>query len=82
MKLFVLYGQRKERYPGEYAPEALTVIDEAGESDNPQYMQDEKSKAIATGEFESVVVVTLELNGGKIMEMLRPTTLSIRAEII
>lgn len=82
MKVHVLYAQRKERYQGEYAPEVLAAIDENGQSDNPEYMTGEKSKAEATGEFENVVVVTLEVNGAKIMEMLRPINPVLRAEIV
>lgn len=82
MRLHVLYAQRKESFPGEYAPEVLAAIDENGQSDNPEYVAGEKSKAVATGEFESVVVVTLEVNGEKIMEMLRPSRPVLAAEII
>lgn len=82
MKLHILFGQRKERYPGEYMPEALAVIDEYGHSDNPEYLDGEKSKAIATDEFENVVIVTMEVNGAKIMEMLRPSKLILPAQII
>jgi len=82
MKLHILYAQRNERYPGEYAPEALAVIDENGMSDNPEYMAEQKALAIKTGEFESVAVVTLEVNGVKIMEALRPAVSVIPAEVV
>lgn len=82
MKFHVLYAQRKERYKGEYAPEVLAAIDENGQSDNPEYMLDRKLKAIATNEFESVVVVTMEVNGVKVMEMLRPAKHVLDAQII
>lgn len=82
MKLHILYAQRKERYPGEYTPEVLAAIDENGHSDNPDYLAHEKAKADATGEFENAVVVTLEVNGAKIMEMLRPSACVLKAEIV
>lgn len=82
MKLHVLYAQRKEHYPGEYAPEVLAAIDEFGQSDNPEFLDDERTKAVASGDFENVVVVTLEVNGAKIMEMLRPAKLTLQAEIV
>lgn len=82
MKVHILYAQRKESYPGEYAPEAIAVIDEVGMSDNPDYMAEQKEAAIKTAEFESVVVVTLEVNGAKIMEALRPKLAVIPAEIV
>lgn len=61
MKLHVLFGQRKEHYPGEYMPEAL-----------------------ATDDFESlvVVVVVMEVNGAKILEILRPVKPVLQAQIV
>lgn len=82
MKVHILYAQRNERYPGEYAPEALAVIDENGMSDNPEYMAEKKVAATKTGEFESVVVVTLEVDGAKIMAALRPAVGVIPAEVV
>lgn len=38
MKLYVLFGQRKETYEGQFAPEALDVIDEYSMEDNTEYM--------------------------------------------
>lgn len=82
MKLYILYAQRKERYVGEYAPEVLGAIDENGYSDNPDYLDGERAKALKTDEFESVVIVVLEVNGGKIMEALRPKSVVLSAEVI
>lgn len=82
MKLHILFGQRKERYPGEYMPEAWDVMDEYGHSDNPEYLDGEKDKLVATGEFESVVVVTVEVNGPKVMELLRPAKPVFPAQIV
>lgn len=82
MKLHILFGQRKETYPGEYMPEALAVMDEYGQSDNPGYLDGEKTKALTSGEFENVVVVTVDVNGAKIMEMLRPAKQVLPAVIV
>ena len=82
MKLHILFGQRKETYPGEYMPEALAVMDEYGQSDNPGYLDGEKTKALTSGEFENVVVVTVEVNGAKVMEMLRPAKQVLPAVMI
>jgi hypothetical protein len=72
MILHVLMGQRKESYPGQYAPEALAIIDEYGHSDNPDYMAAERAKQTATGEFESLAVLDLDVSGPAIMAHLRP----------
>lgn len=82
MKLHVLFGQRKERYPGEYMPEALAVMDEFGQSDNPEYLDGEMKKAVANDEFESLVVVVMEVNGAKVMELLRPSKPVLQVQIV
>jgi hypothetical protein len=45
MKIICLFAQRKEAYPGEYAPELLSAIDDVGDTDNPDYMLEEQEKA-------------------------------------
>lgn len=82
MKLFVIYAQRKERYAGEYAPEVLAAIDEVGNDENPDYLISEKAKAVATGEFESVVLIPFEVNGAQIMARLRPSQKPLPATIV
>lgn len=72
MKLYVLFGQRKENYPGQYAPEALECIDEWGMEDNGAWIGDKKREFEATGEFESLVIVPLEMDGAALMQRLRP----------
>lgn len=81
MNLCVLFGQRKERYPGQYAPEAIACIDEYGNGDNPDYMEEQREKAIGSGDFASVIVVTLRVDGEKIAEALRPKAIVMDAEI-
>lgn len=81
MKLFVLFAQRKERYPGEYAPEALHCIDEYGNDDNPSFLLDAKADAIATGEFSTVEIIALDFNGAKVHSILNPTHEVIPASI-
>lgn len=72
MKLFVLFGQRKESYEGEYAPEALLVWDEYMVDDNfegyEKAVADEKNKS--AGWMQTMRVVTLEVNQDTIREML------------
>lgn len=77
MDLFVLMGQRTESYPGEYAPEALAVIDEVGDEDNPDYMRDELKKAKDSGDFENTVVIKVTVSGGEVMKLLRPMTAAL-----
>lgn len=82
MKIFVLMAQRKESYPGQYAPEALACMDEFGESDNPEYLTEERSKADGSKEFESTAIVVLEVSDAAIMAALRPATQTIPAAVV
>ena len=51
MTIFVLFGQRKEDYPEQYAPEALDVISEYGQEENPDYLEGKLAEYTATKEF-------------------------------
>ena len=71
-RLHILIGQRLCRYDGEYAPEALAVADGYTNDDNPDYLVNELTKQRASGEFEAVVVVVVEVPFEAIMDHLRP----------
>lgn len=73
MKLYILFGQRIERYPGEYAPEALEVMDEYGMEENPEYLDDKMQEFSKTEEFESLAIVPLAVDQSSIMNLLRPS---------
>lgn len=75
MKIFIIFGQRKERYAGEYAPEALDVIDEYGNDENAgEWLVRKVAEHRATQEFESVEAITIEVSSKDIMSRLRPDT--------
>ncbi|SER93935.1 hypothetical protein SAMN04244573_04616 [Azotobacter beijerinckii] len=57
IKLFVLFGQRKCDYSGQYALEALACMDEIGHSDNPDYLEGEYAKHEQSGEFDRLSIV-------------------------
>lgn len=44
MKLYILFGQRKCTYDGQYAPEALAIADEWTMDENPDYIENEKNQ--------------------------------------
>lgn len=81
MILFVLMGQRKCDYPGQYAPEALAVMDEYGDDDNPDYLKEEKEKYEKSKEFTSLVIIAVDVNGAKIKALLNPTMTVLKGEI-
>lgn len=57
-------------------------MDEVGNSDNPDYLADVVTAAKATDEFENVVVINFEVNGAQIMDLLRPNSRTLKAEIV
>ena len=62
MKIYCVWGQRKEMYEGEHAPELLASCDEYTERENPQYFQDELTKYKNDSEFEFVKVLIIEVD--------------------
>ena len=82
MDLFVLIGQRKERYEGEYTPEALAVIDEYGDSENPDYMRDELHKYTKIGDFSALSILHLSVSDDAINKALFPAAEVIAAEVV
>lgn len=81
MKIFVLMGQRKENYPGEFAPEVLACIDEVGQDNNPDYLDGEKVKCDVSRDFERTEIIALTADTKAIMARLRPTGISIEATV-
>jgi len=51
MTIFVLFGQRKEDYPGQFAPEALEVISCYGQEENPEFLEEKLAEYTKTEEF-------------------------------
>lgn len=65
MRVYVLFGQRVETYDGQYAPEALDVIDEYTVEDNPQYMDQSLAQKLEKhqAEFEGMAWFPLDIEG-------------------
>lgn len=82
MKVMVLFAQRKEAYAGQYAPEALNCITESDHADNPEFITEAKAQAIASGEFEAVVIVTLNVYGPRIDALLNPSRHPLPAGVV
>ena len=81
MELLVVMAQRKERYEGEHAPEALAVITEYGDDDNPEYLQDMLSENRESDEFVAVEIVRLKVDDDALMAALFPNRRAIIAEV-
>lgn len=81
MELIVLIGQRKERYEGEYALEALAVIDAIGDDDNPEYMQEQLQKLRSSGDFDALAPIRLTVSEKAVREILYPSRTPLPAAI-
>lgn len=64
MNLYVLFGQRKEGYTEQYAPEALEVMDEFAYDENGQWLEDKLKEHEATKEFLALKIVRVDLGAG------------------
>jgi len=80
MNILVLIGQRTVSYPGQYTPEALSVIDELGNDDNPDYMKEEYERY--KDDFDALKVITISINDGELDEELYPSSKILNASII
>ena len=72
MIIFALFGQRKEHYEGEYAPELLLAWDEYSVEENKDGWEKELKKARAGNQDEmvSMRVIAITVNGDYIRKAL------------
>lgn len=80
MLLYVLMGQRKCRYDGEYAPEALETISEFGHDENPDFLNEKLTEYTNTNEFDAVRVIRLRVSDAALDAALSIHT--INAEVL
>lgn len=76
MKLLVIMAQRKERYQGEYGPEALEVMTEYDNDDNGEYLPVKLEEFKKSNMFENVQLITIEVSENAIMKILRPDAIA------
>ena len=62
MKLYILFGHRKERYEGEFAPEALEIMDEYNCDDNPSWLSEKLKEYEQSGDFDLLKIMTVHIN--------------------
>jgi len=74
MSVYILFGQRICDYPGQYAPEALEVMDEFAYDENGVWLHDKLEAAEKTKEFEALRIVNIGLGD---MEKLRELIVGI-----
>lgn len=62
MKLKILFGQRQERYPGEYAPEIIAAMTEYEHEGNLNYLHAQQTEAESSGEFVQIRLVDVSVS--------------------
>ena len=82
MKVHVLFGQRVQRYEGEYDLEALAVMSQADLDSNPDYLPAELDTHRKAGEFAALAIVTLEVPRQQIREILFPAAAPVAARVV
>lgn len=81
MKLHVIFGQRKCRYDGEYAPEALDVADEYTMDENPAWLEGRLKEHRKNDSFQSVDVLIVRVPRKAIDDALQPKTHEVDASL-
>ena len=82
MKIYLIFGQRKCSYPGQYAPELLEAWDEFAWDENPDIGDTLLQEHIAPGEFESVRIITTEISTKSIEDILSVVPAIVESKII
>lgn len=82
MKLYVIFAKRKCRYHGEYAPEALEVMDEFAMESSPEWFSEKMQTHKANSDFENVVAVVLNVSDQKIDDALSVKMPEIQATVL
>ena len=70
MLLHVIFGQRVESYEGEFAPEALEVMDEYGYDENSEWLHKKLQYYRTDQSFANVEIMEIEL-GKDAIDLLR-----------
>ena len=68
----MVWGQRKCRWPGEYAPELLEAIDENTDEDNQDLIDNVYKKYINSDEFVSIQIIESRIDDKTLFEALKP----------
>jgi len=82
MKLHVLMAQRKGQYDGQYGIEAFESASEYDYDDNPGYLKDKANSLLETKEFDSIEIVTFQVNENEILKILFPDKKILNSKII
>lgn len=73
VSLYVLFGQRKGSHPGEYAPEALEVMDEFGYDDNGVWLHEKLEHYKKTeSTIKRLEIIKIKIDYEQIRKIMSP----------
>ena len=81
MKIICLFGQRECSYPGQYAPELLDAIDEIGNSDNSDYLDESEKKYADYKEFTIIKRITVSIPDEEFDAAFFPKEIEIKGKV-
>lgn len=82
MNLHILMGQRKCRYEGQYAPEAIAVMDDNGYEDNPEYLDGLLQEHQDSDEFIALAIIVVNVSTQAIERRLTPQLPPIQGKVV
>ncbi len=82
MIVHIIFGQRICRYEGQYAPEALEVITEYGNEENPDFLTEKLEFYKSSKEFTAVEIVDVKINDAALDKILKQTRPKLEGEIV
>lgn len=81
MKVYVLFGQRPQRYEGETAPEALECVDEHTMDESPEWLENQRKSRSASGDFDRLAVLSFEVPYKTLENALYPERTVIKGPV-
>ena len=79
MKIICLFAQRKCQYEGQYAPELMDAIDENGDADNPDFLNEEEGELRKDDSIAFWRRITLEISDSEFDRLFYPPSCTIKA---
>lgn len=78
--MLVLFGHRKEKHQGEYAPEVLEAIDQYTNDENPSWILERKEIHENTGNFQSLKIIEMDYDEDDVYDLLLPKVVNLRVK--
>lgn len=85
VNLHVYFIQRKESYPGQYAPEAMAIADEYTMDENPEYLEEQilgVKNSVGMGAIAGDAVVVIKVDQDTIRRRCFPSEGAIKGEVV